>query len=178
MSANVVKQVNYCGIYKRGDEYFSNTKVLCNHCGANSVCGDYAAKQCRSYIPIIKFTPPIRGLVGEFNTFRIGKAWGNRLSDGTVVCLADSKKSEIVGYARITKIYIGDKYKMARMYARDNHTMRALEVKRHIAETMLKRLKSTSGTRLFECSDLVTVIYMVIIDEIEVESGERGKKRK
>lgn len=154
--------LSYRGIELKQGLFVSKTKTLCDSC-ANPCCSDFAAKECRDFVPVIKFRPPIRGFSGRFNTFRMGNVWAKRASPGVIMGLANAKTEEIFGYAKVTEVHTGPKQDLAKLFALDNHNIRALEITENVAEVMLRRLKNSSGTRAYNATDVATVIYMEMI---------------
>lgn len=151
---------NFRGIKLDGSHFVATDRVLCERCH-HPVCSDYAALRCEDYSSALKFKPPLRGFdKPSFNTFRLGGAWAKRLRVGSIVALIDSKTDSAFAHARVTDVKVGNKHEMARLYGKDNHTMQALNVTTDIEEAMLKRLKATSGSMIYNSTDTATVIYL------------------
>ena len=71
---------------------------------------------------VIGFTPPLIGLEGEFNTFRIGGKWFKTLQVGECVAILDEKNKRIVSYAEVTELHKGQFREMLEKFAYKNHT--------------------------------------------------------
>lgn len=156
---------SYRDIKLANDTYTATKSILCNRCN-HPACTDFAAMQCADFTPSLKFKPPLRGFDNvRFNTFRCGEAWAKRLQKGSIVAIVDAKTDDILGHAYVTEVHFGNKLQMAELHGKYNHTMQALNIVDNIAETMLKRLKSTSGSMIYNGSDNVSVIYLEMISE-------------
>lgn len=151
---------NYRGITLNEGTYQAAKEVLCGKC-LHPVCQDFAAMRCEDFTPALKFKPPMRGFEFEtFNTFRIGDAWSKRLKPGSLIAIVNARTNEVFGHAEVTAVYVGDKREMADRHGQFNHNIQALEIRDNIAQTMLKRLKNSSGSRVYDGSEQVTVIYL------------------
>jgi len=166
--------VDYRGIHSKDGAFYSKTKTLCNHC-ANPICDEFAAQLCGEFVPTIKFTS-LKGIEGEFNTFRIGDAWSRRVSEGMTVALMNSKKNVIMCFAEVTSVFVGDKFALADMFSQDNHSIKALDVIDDVPEKMLKRLKNASGTMIYNANERATVIYLKVIDYAKNEKEAVGER--
>jgi len=156
-------QFSYRDIKLTEDTYQASKSILCSRCN-HPVCADFAAMQCKDFTPSLKFKPPLRGFDNKrFNTFRCGEAWAKRLQKGSMVAIISLKTNNVLGHAYVTEVHCGKKQEMAELHGMNNHTMLALNIVDNIAETMLKRLKNTSGAMIYNSSDNVSVIYMEMI---------------
>ena len=135
--------------------YYASKAELCAYCGALPTCSLRKSKQqqwrgllqkaCEAFLPILAFSQP-KGLEREFNTFRMGTAWAKRLVPGSLVALMDTKRDEIIGQAKVTALFTGDKREMAKAYGEDNHILLSRGIKGLEAEAaMLKVLRNTFG---------------------------------
>lgn len=113
--------------------------VLCAHCGVVEKCKiaaslsrlerkhdlqvDLAPRRCRMFMPVLSFRPPFKGLDANFNTFRLGMAWGKRVVVGSHVALGDALTFDVFGYAQVTDVISGPLNAMLEGYAAANHTM-------------------------------------------------------
>lgn len=70
----------------------------------------------------IEFLPPIVGIDGEFNTFRMGLFYVKRLVVGEVVALVNNKERVLLGTATVTQLHFGPLERMLREHAYMNHT--------------------------------------------------------
>lgn len=117
--------------------------LLCNFCGWRDVGGPgtkclkyrtlaryqkkgvgLLVRTCETFQPTLTFrmTKAMEGgFQGEFNTFRLGSTWYNRVSPGTVCSLYDVGKSEVFGKAYVTETFNGDMTEMCHDHAWENH---------------------------------------------------------
>lgn len=112
---------------------------LCEVCGANDGCPLRSALQnlsdtrlakivvaeCGTYVPVISFQDRL-GLDGEFNTFRRGRGWFNRVVPGGRVGLYDLGANEMVGFARVTGTHVGLLGDLLPLKGRANHMMKVV----------------------------------------------------
>ncbi|CAB4121723.1 hypothetical protein UFOVP26_8 [uncultured Caudovirales phage] len=71
---------------------------------------------------VIGFVPPLVGLEGHYNTFRIGGKWFKTLTVGERVAIMDEKNKKIVSYAEVTELHKGQLSEMLEKFAYKNHT--------------------------------------------------------
>lgn len=71
---------------------------------------------------LIDFIPPIIGIEGKFNTFRLGLFYSKCLKPGEVVGLVDSKARLLIGTANVIEVHLGTVQNMTRAWAHENHT--------------------------------------------------------
>jgi hypothetical protein len=119
-------------------------------------------KSCQVYQPILTFRPPLLGLEGNFNTFRIGAAWAHRVAPGVIVGLGDRANGDrIFGKAIVRKVFYGDYETMCRKYAKDNHMLVESKMTRKAAaEKMAKIMRNAYGKIVVENAEDISVIYM------------------
>ena len=138
--------------------YYRCRKNLCSRCGID--CGNIKEiNKCKDFVPIIPFRPKIRGMIGNWNTFRIGTAWYYRLNEGAKVAILNTKTKTIERYETVKFIDFGTKEQMCAKYAKDNHNIVADDIVDNIAETMLQRMNKNYGRKIFEATEYATVIY-------------------
>jgi hypothetical protein len=94
----------------------------------------------------------------------MGEAWSKRLKPGSLVAIVNAKTDEVFTHCRVTEVYFGEKMQMAELHGYFNHSMLALNMTDNIATQMLKRLKSSSGSMIYNSSDTVSVIYLERIE--------------
>ena len=158
----MTKATTLAGIKLSENIFTSKTKILCESCATRG-CENYAASYCRDYTITIPFKQSAKGLeIDRFNTFRLGDAWAKRVVPGMRVAL--SRHGKVVKYATVENVFNGDKLEMAKMFAKDNHTIMSIEVNESAEQKMLKLLKNTCGTRSFNHYKTVTVIYLNTVD--------------
>lgn len=68
----------------------------------------------------LAFSYPRRGLVGEFNTFRLGRAWAD-CPIGQVVELVDSRSKKLLKLATVVSVHVGTLTEMAALHAHQAH---------------------------------------------------------
>lgn len=114
--------------------------LLCNYCGWKEKVEGYDAckkykrmerfgvqglgvviRSCDIYQPILTFRPPLGQYEESFNTFRLGSAWYNRVSPGTICALYNTVSGEIFGKAQVTETHHGDINEMCDEHAHNNH---------------------------------------------------------
>jgi hypothetical protein len=76
---------------------------------------------CNKYQPIMTFRPPLGNCDDLFNTFRLGGAWYNRVSEGTIVGLYDTVKGHFFGKGQVVEVHHGALEEMCDRFAHDNH---------------------------------------------------------
>lgn len=156
---------NYRDIVLDHDTYQAKKSILCTRC-RHPCCSDYAALRCNDFTPSLKFKPPLLGFDNAvFNTFRCGEAWSKRLKPGSLVAIVNSKTDEVFAHARVTAVHVGEKHEMAEAHGEFNHSIQALKIKDKIAQMMLKRLKNSSGSLIYNNNENVTVIYLEMLNE-------------
>jgi hypothetical protein len=115
--------------------------LLCNYCGWKEAVAGYDQCQtysgleglrqeqglgiiirtCQEFQPVLTFRPPLGQYESEFNTFRLGSAWYNRVSPGTIVALYDTTEQEIFGKAQVLETHHGSLQDMCEEHAHNNH---------------------------------------------------------
>jgi len=146
------------------DGIYQSKSSLCDRC-FHPVCSGYTATSCKDYTLALKFKSPKGFDLENVNTFRLGKAWFKRLGKGSLVAVINSKTNTVFKYAYVTEVYFGNKQEMAELYGKDNHTMRYRNVTDNIATEMLKRLKSSSGSMIYNNTDTASVIYLEVLND-------------
>lgn len=162
------------------DSERTKDNLLCNYCAAKNDTATEAActiykqldqieqsgvipmiRACRAYQPIITFKPRLIGLDREFNTFRIGSAWYNRLMPGVTVGLMNSQTNEIFGKAIVQKVVSGGFEAMCAEHALNNHLMLGLS-KETAAQRLEEILRKIYGKFIADqqAKLIATVIYL------------------
>jgi hypothetical protein len=108
---------------------------------------------------IIEFSPPMSGLDGEFNTFRLGIAWSKRLMPGDLVCLMNKKEFLLMGHAEVTAVHVGKLSDMSALHARRNHNQLGLPPD-GAGERLIANMIKRYGPHKCLYDSKVTVIYM------------------
>lgn len=73
-------------------------------------------------VQVLDFIPPVVGVEGEFNTFRLGGTMAKRLSVGQEVFLMDNKKKVVFGKAEVVSVEEGKLGELCLNHAHNNHT--------------------------------------------------------
>lgn len=153
--------------------------LLCDYCGWKNQHGEYGScekyermkrfgvhglgvivRSCPIYQPILTFRPPLGEYEAEFNTFRLGSAWYNRVSPGTVCALYDTMGKEIFGKAEVTETHHGDLEEMCDEHACNNHLFIGTDPE-EAAEKMVVAIRQAYGHIVKQKEDLkCTVIYL------------------
>lgn len=116
---------------------------------------------------VIDFSPPMMGIEGEFNTFRLSGAWSKRIEAGSIVILMDKKLMSVMGYAKVTGVHVGKLSEMANQYAHLNHNQKHLPSEGapdRLISAMIKRY----GPHKCSENSRVTVIHLAI-ENVEQE---------
>lgn len=108
---------------------------------------------------VIEFSPPMSGLDGEFNTFRLGIAWSKRLAPGEIVLLIDKKQFLVIGHAEVTAIQVGELSDMSALHARRNHNQIGLDPD-GAGERLIANMMRRYGPHKLSHTSRVTVIYL------------------
>lgn len=75
-------------------------------------------------IHYVEFVPPVCGIEGSFNTFRLGLAYSKRLLVGDRVFLADTKAKAVIAEAAVEYLHVGPLEDMLQRHAFMNHAVR------------------------------------------------------
>lgn len=174
-------------VRREGDGYAINPLIggrptsLCDVCPRSSRCqvamthrrseiAKSVVYECRSFIPVITFSPPIIGLQGRFNTMRMGRAWMEKLVIGeSKVALVNGRTFEIIGLALVENLAVGFWDAMVELHAAENHLCNDIEVEDPI-ETVGKVLAQSYG-RFRKPSSELTVINLRRIDGENRDGG-------
>jgi hypothetical protein len=107
---------------------------------------------------VIGFIPPIIGVDGEFNTFRLGKKLGN-LPIGSEVLLMDEKRKVVFGKAIVLDVTVGPLSALCAVYAPENHTELQHQDDKH-AERLYQTLVKIYGPHIVKPDKTATVIKL------------------
>lgn len=132
---------------------------LCNSCGHATTCAvrSEKAQQCSDYQPVLAFKS-LAGTEGEFNTFRLGGAWYNRVRVGQQLGLLNHL-CEKVGDALVTGVHCGSKDDMITSFAAGNHLMIAAKPDDPVAE-LTRKIRNLYGPNFMARAELMTVIEL------------------
>ena len=113
----------------------------------------------------VDFIPPLQGLEGYFNTFRLGGFYFKHLSAGETVALCDSKAKLIFGRAIVEAVVQGPLSQMLTEHAHMNHTQLANDEAVNASESLMLVIRRLYGPHIATESKKTTVIYLRRIDE-------------
>lgn len=108
---------------------------------------------------VIGFIPPIIGIEGEFNTFRLGVKLSKELSPGEEVFLLDEKQKMVIGRAQVTRVESGALGELVVEHAAKNHTELANDPT-HAHVRLYDLLKKIYGPHIVSIGKKATVIYL------------------
>lgn len=109
-------------------------------------------------IPVLEFYPPMKGLDGRFNTFRLGLASSRRMKKGDYVLLIDKRTSAAFAKAKVTGVHTGTLREMASLYAAQNHNQR--DDPEHASENIVIALTKRYGPQMVNPDKKFTVIEL------------------
>ncbi|QNK01763.1 hypothetical protein [Dyella telluris] len=148
---------------------------LCERCGnvecsirgiltrleENKVGAKLGLLECESFLVRIEFRDPA-GLHGDFNTFRVGAAWGARVVEGQTVALSMAGGEEI-GRAVVKQVHTGSFAAMNEKFGVDNHLSIAAAVEGEDLD-LEEVMRKNYGPHRFNRETTCTVIYMERIE--------------
>lgn len=107
----------------------------------------------------VGFIPPVVGIEGEFNTFRLGGFYYKRLKETDIVYLVDEKNKLVIGTALVRSIYYGELTEMCILHGYKNHS----NLVKHSdnmepPERLFKLITKIYGPHIVKPNSLVTVI--------------------
>lgn len=109
-------------------------------------------------IPVLGFIPPILGVDGVFNTFRMGRKYAT-LEEHVDVFLMDEKKKIVFGSAEVIGVVTGKVGELCIEYAAENHT-ELTNLQGNNAETLYRTLLKIYGPHILNPNKLFTVIKL------------------
>ena len=113
---------------------------------------------------VIGFIPPVVGIEGEFNTFRLGQKLFNDLKENDRVFLMDEKNKIILGEATVVKTDLGTLADMCLIHGYRNHT----EIGKNEIESperLFKTIQKIYGPHIAVAHKKTSVIYLKRIDD-------------
>lgn len=108
---------------------------------------------------VIGFIPPVIGIEGEFNTFRLGVKYSKLLSPGEEVYLLNEKDKIIIGRAEVQRVEAGPLGELVVEHAAKNHTELANDPT-HAHVRLYDLLKKIYGPHIVSIGKKATVIYL------------------
>jgi len=109
---------------------------------------------------VIGFIPPITGVDGEFNTFRLGQALAKRLSAGDTVFLMNEKTKTVFGKAEVTKVETGLLGELCQTHAATNHREVGCEDPTQAPARLFKYIQKIYGPHIAVATKKSVVISM------------------
>lgn len=154
------------------------TGLLCNHCALQDTCEikrdmdqiqatHYVAlsvRSCAHFRPLLGFAPPLKGFTGRFNSFRMGRAWSERVKPGKVIGLLDTKTQQIFGSAHVVGVDHGPLDAMLELHAAENHYIKATEHPNPEQE-LFRIMRNLIGTGFVRLERDASVVIMERLDE-------------
>ena len=107
---------------------------------------------------VIGFIPPVVGVNGEFNTFRMGRRYAS-LAEGAEVLLMDQKRMVVFGKATVLDVSVGPLSALCAVFASENHTELEHNDGEH-AERLYRTLEKIYGPHIVKPNRTATVIKL------------------
>lgn len=112
-------------------------------------------------IHYIGFIPPVVGIEGVFNTFRLGGLYRRILTLDEIVYLSDEKNRVVFGSARVTRILSATLMEACVLYGADNHTQLVRQIDDESSGAgVFKIMQKIYGPHIATPNKLTTVIYL------------------
>lgn len=121
----------------------------------------------------IPFGYPRRGLTGRFATFRLGRAWAERVAPGDTVELVDARTQRPLKRATVLSVHQGTLDAMASLHAAHAHNWRDHPETERPALLQASLAKRYPPGRV-KATSVVTVIYLETHDGEQL-SGQRAE---
>lgn len=112
---------------------------------------------------VVGFIPPVIGVEGEFNTFRLGGFYAKNLSPGETVFLLNEKEKIVFGRAVVESIDVGKLGEMVAIHAHKNHTELTNDPMT-APERLGQTLRKIYGPHIATLTRKTTVIYLKRLD--------------
>lgn len=171
---------NYRSV-KRDTYWFTSSGDICGHCARSergckakaALDEEFAevskAKRCGDFIPVLGFVQPLLGFEHQkFSTFRVGKAWYERLYRGAMVGLYNNDKQKLFGYAEVERIELQGLRTACERFAKFNHSQLHLNPE-DAPNRMYARLSRLYGPSILSENRPTTVIFLRKLNEQEIE---------
>lgn len=110
-------------------------------------------------IRVIGFIPPIIGVEGEFNTFRIGGFYAKHLSPGETIFLLNEKEKIVFGKAKVKAVDVGSLGEMLLIHSAGNHTELANDPAT-APERLVRTVQKIYGPHIATLNKKTTVITL------------------
>ena len=119
---------------------------------------------------VVGFIPPILGVEGKFNTFRIGGFYNKNLKEGDEVFLLNEKEKAVFGIARVESVEIGRLDEMCILHGDMNHGELA-NISNDAPQKLFKTIQKIYGPHIAPPQKLTTVLYLQRINDGEKSSA-------
>lgn len=113
---------------------------------------------------VIGFVPPVEGVEGNFNTFRLGGTLAKALVEGQEVLLMDMKRHVVFGRAKVTEVYVGPLREMCAKHAFMNHRELARADDADAADRLFAYLQKLFGPHIATDNKRTSVVYLKRIE--------------
>lgn len=110
-------------------------------------------------VQVIGFIPPMQGLEGSFNTFRLGGSLAKRLNVGDQVFLMDEKTKVVFGTAIVEDILVGQLGELCLIHGAKNH-LELANAEEGASERLFKYLQRIYGPHIATHVKKACVIYL------------------
>jgi hypothetical protein len=154
---------------------------ICGSCGIQDLCARRKERLvCADFSPILAFRPPLLGLDGWSNTFRLSAIWYDRLKGktGQTISYFDTRKGgQLIGRARLTGIARGTMDQMLERYAWSNHLSLGSGVSKEDAPEFLRKVLLKNYKTMLkkgEGQDIFTVIFSVRLRDANTQEDAEG----
>ena len=107
---------------------------------------------------VIGFVPPVVGVDGVFNTFRMGRRYST-LQEGQIVLLMDEKRKVVFGEAQVLDVSVGPLGALCAVFAHENHTEIGKDDGQS-AERLYRLLSKLYGPHIVHPDKTATVIKL------------------
>lgn len=107
---------------------------------------------------VIGFIPPVVGVDGDFNTFRMGRKYAS-LTAGVEVLLMDQKRMVVFGKATVLDVSVGPLSALCAVYASENHTELDQDDGDH-AQRLYRTLEKIYGPHIVKPNKTATVVKL------------------
>lgn len=124
------------------------------------------AQSCKDMVVPIAFSPPIKGIDGDFSTFRSSSIWYDRakaiFAANKRVALIDNSTGELICNATVVDAHRGPAAKLLDRFAHTNHLCRANKVLNPEAPGWLRhQIRMKMGQRYIKRDDQISTVIML-----------------
>jgi hypothetical protein len=116
-------------------------------------------RNCTIFVPPLTFSV-LEGLnLPHWNTFRLGKAWGERLRPGQRVGIIDTRNQVVARHMIVDSTHVGRLEDLLPHHAHDNHAMRGRD-RAEAPEALRKVLRNAYGSIVLDGNKLYSCVYL------------------